>query len=92
MQADEIDPQALEAVKRQERFPLPHNRLGLKLLRWVTRPLVWYQNRDVPSVGRTVDRTIPGPAGRLDVRLYCPQGAGPLPTIQLAGRWRRWQR
>lgn len=59
-----IDPEALEAVKRQERFPLPHNRLGLKLLRWVTRPLVWYQNRDVTSVGRTVDRTIPGPAGR----------------------------
>ena len=39
------------------------------------------RNRNPPSVGRTVDRTIPGPAGDLDVRLYLPDADGPCPTV-----------
>lgn len=31
---------------------------------------MWYQNRDNPAVWATVDRTIPEPDGKLDVRLY----------------------
>ncbi|WP_435181022.1 alpha/beta hydrolase [Halorussus sp. AFM4] len=81
MHADEIDPQARAAVERQDRFPMPHNRLGLKLLRLATRPAMWLQNRNPPSVGATVDRTIPGPAGDLDVRLYLPDADGRFPTI-----------
>nr|WP_233341085.1 alpha/beta hydrolase [Haloprofundus sp. MHR1] len=81
MQADEIDPQAQAAVARQDRFPLPHSRRGLKFLRLVSRPITWVQNRNPPSVGATVDRTIPGPAGELNARLYLPEGGGPVPTV-----------
>ncbi|MCU4741536.1 alpha/beta hydrolase [Natronoglomus mannanivorans] len=81
MHADQIDPQAREAVERQDRFPLPHSRRGVKLLRLVTRPAMWLQNRNPPGVGATVDRTIPGPAGEIDARLYLPDADGPFPTI-----------
>lgn len=81
MHAEEIDPQAMEALERQGRIPLPHNRIGLKLLRLFLRPMMWLRNRDVPSVGSTTDLTIPGPAGDLDARLYLPDGDGPFPTV-----------
>ena len=81
MHADGIDPQAKEAVERQERVPMPHSRRSLKLLRLLSGPAMWIQNRNVPSVGATVDRTIPGPAGDLDVRLYLPAADGPFPTV-----------
>ena len=81
MHAEEIDPQAKRAVQRQERMPMPHSRRGLTLLRLVGRAAMWVQNRDTPSVGRTVDGTIPGPAGDLDARLYLPEGDGPFPTV-----------
>ncbi|HEX8362216.1 MAG TPA: SDR family oxidoreductase [Longimicrobium sp.] len=32
-------------------------------------------------VGSVVDRTIPGPAGPIPVRVYAPQGRGPFPVI-----------
>ncbi|WP_115863256.1 alpha/beta hydrolase [Halorussus litoreus] len=81
MRADEIDPQAEQAVERQQRIPMPHSRRGLKLLRLLSRATVWIQNRNVPAVGATVDRTIPGPAGDLDARLYLPDADGPFPTV-----------
>lgn len=81
MHADEIDPQAKAVVERQERLPLPHSRRGLKLLRLVSRAAMWMQNRNPPSVGATVDRTVPGPAGELDARLYLPDADGPFPTV-----------
>ena len=81
MHADEIDPQAKAAVARQERFPLPHSRAGLKLARLLTGAVTWVQNRDVPSVGRTVDGVVPGPDGDLDARLYLPDADGPFPTV-----------
>lgn len=34
-----------------------------------------------PEVGRVEDRTIPGPAGEIPVRIYTPSGAGPFPTL-----------
>ncbi len=81
MQADEINPQVQAAVERQDRFQLPHSRRGLKLLRLITRPAMWIQNRNPPSVGATVDRTIPGPEGELDARLYLPDANGSFPTV-----------
>ncbi len=81
MQADEMNDQARAAVERQRRFPLPHSRLGVKLLRLLTRPAMWFQNRNPPSVGATVDRTIPGPAGDIDARLYLPDANGRVPTV-----------
>ncbi|QSW98660.1 alpha/beta hydrolase [Haloterrigena alkaliphila] len=81
MEADRIDPQAKDALERQQRIPMPHNRYGLKLFRLLTRPVMRLRNRNGPSVGRTIDRTIPGPAGDLDVRLYLPDAKGPYPTV-----------
>ncbi|NUC72259.1 alpha/beta hydrolase [Haloterrigena sp. SYSU A558-1] len=81
MHADRMDPQAEAAIERQGRLPLPHNRYGLKLLRRLTDPIMGLRNRNGPSVGRTIDRTIPGPAGDLDARLYLPAASGPYPTI-----------
>ena len=63
MEADGIDPQAKEAMERQGRVPMPHSHRGLKLLRCLSSVATWTQNRNNPSVGETVDRTIPGPAG-----------------------------
>ncbi len=34
-----------------------------------------------PEVARVEDRTIPGPAGDLPVRIYTPAGAGPFPGL-----------
>nr|WP_226377492.1 hypothetical protein [Haloterrigena turkmenica] len=81
MNADGLDPQAKAALERQGRLPLPHNRYGLKLLRLLTGPMMRLRNRNGPNVGRTIDRTIPGPAGDLDARLYLPAASGPYPTI-----------
>ncbi|MCO8246074.1 alpha/beta hydrolase [Haladaptatus sp. AB643] len=81
MQADEIDPQAKAAVERQDLFPLPHSRRGVKIARLITQPAMWLQNRNPPSIGATVDRTIPGPADDLDARLYLPDANGPFPTV-----------
>ncbi|WP_226023909.1 alpha/beta hydrolase [Halomicrobium salinisoli] len=81
MHADGIDPQAKRALERQERIPIPHSRTGLKLLRLLSRATSWIQNRNPPSVGATHDRTIPGPDGDLDVRLYLPDADGPFPTV-----------
>jgi len=67
MEADEIDSQAKAAVERQQRIPMPHSRKGLKLLRLLSRATAWVQNRNAPSVGTTVDRTISGPDGDIDV-------------------------
>lgn len=81
MHADEIHPQAKAVVERQDRFPLPHSRHGLTFLRLLSRAVTWVQNRDPPSVGSTVDRSIPGPARDLGARLYLPDADGPFPTV-----------
>ena len=81
MSADQIDPQAKRAAARQSRIPLPHGRYRLKLLRRLTGPLARFQNRNPPSVGATESVTVPGPAGRLDARLYLPAGDPPYPTV-----------
>ncbi|MGH7073253.1 MAG: alpha/beta hydrolase [Stellaceae bacterium] len=39
-----------------------------------------------PAIGAVVDRTIPGPAGEIPVRLYTPFGIGPFPlTVYFHG-------
>ncbi len=36
---------------------------------------------EVAPVGRVENRTIPGPAGEIPVRVYTPEDAGPFPTL-----------
>jgi len=33
------------------------------------------------AVGKVVDRTVPGPAGAIPVRIYSPEGSGPFPLL-----------
>lgn len=81
MHADSLDPQAKRAVDRQDRIPFPHSRRALPVVRLLERIFTRLENRSLPSVGRTVDRTIPGPAGDIDTRLFLPEGTGRFPTV-----------
>jgi len=82
MEADEIHPQARAVLDQRERLGLtPIREVGLRRLRLLSKITDWIRNRNPPAVGRTVDRTIPGPGGDLPVRLYRPRGEGPFPTV-----------
>ena len=81
MTVGEIDPQARAALERLHRYPRRRTRRGLTLLRLLARARTWVENRSLPSVGATVDGSIPGPEGSIDVRLYRPDAAGPFPTV-----------
>ncbi|WP_458210499.1 alpha/beta hydrolase [Haladaptatus sp. NG-SE-30] len=81
MEADAIHPHAKTALQRQQYFPLPHSKRGLRLFRLVTRWLAKLQNRDPLPVGATVDRTIPGADEPLATRLYLPNESGAFPTV-----------
>ncbi|MGB9964147.1 alpha/beta hydrolase [Halobacterium hubeiense] len=79
---EELHPEARAAMERRERLGLTSLRsVGVRPLRLLERATSWWQNRNPPEVGRVVDRTIPGPAGDLPVRLYRPAGDGPFPTV-----------
>lgn len=41
----------------------------------------WQPSADLEDVASVVDRTIPGPAGPLPVRVYTPFGSGPFPVL-----------
>ncbi|SIR76049.1 acetyl esterase [Haladaptatus litoreus] len=81
MEADELHPQAKNALKRHQRFSLPHSERGLHFFRLFSRAASWILNRNPPAVGATVERTIPGPDGSLSTKLYLPQESGSFPTI-----------
>jgi acetyl esterase len=82
MDEADIHPQAREVLERRRKLGLTSLRdVGVRRLRWLNRLVNWWQNRNPPAVGRTVDRTIPGPDGDLPVRLYRPHGDGPFPTV-----------
>ncbi len=38
-------------------------------------------NAGAPEIGSIVDRTIPGPAGDIPVKVFTPKGAGPFPLL-----------
>jgi len=80
---DGLHPEARAALERRERFtPDSLRDAGIRRLRWLERATSWWQNRDPPAVGGVTDATIPGPAGRIPVRAYRPEGDdGPYPTV-----------
>ncbi|WP_266081652.1 alpha/beta hydrolase [Haladaptatus caseinilyticus] len=81
MEADEIHPQAKSVLKRQQYIPLPHSERGLRLFRLFTHVTARIRNRNPPTVGKIVNRTIPGSDEPLEAKLYLPEGSGPHPTI-----------
>src|SRR4029079_11694052 len=36
---------------------------------------------DLPALASTVDSSFPGPAGDVPIRIYTPEGQGPLPVV-----------
>ena len=80
MTAD-LHPQAEAVAQSQQRVRSLLPGQNVTVLRALTRLGAWIRNRDAPEVGRTVDRTIPGPDGSIPVRIYRPHGSGPFPTI-----------
>jgi acetyl esterase len=54
-------------------LPPEHARLALKMMR---APSV-----EETPVAKVENRTIPGPAGEIPVRIYTPEGGGPFPTL-----------
>ncbi|MDS0299530.1 alpha/beta hydrolase [Halogeometricum sp. S1BR25-6] len=80
MHADEIHPQARAAMASQVDLSRLR-RFGPKPLRLLARVANRWENRNPPEVGDVTDRTVPGPAGAIPVRVYRPRGGGPSPTV-----------
>jgi acetyl esterase len=59
----------------------PNHQLSVPEARQATIARAALSAGDPESVGRVEDRTIPGPAGSLPVRLYWPLGVGPFPVL-----------
>jgi len=82
MDEADLHPQAEAALERRRKLGLSSLRdVGVRRLRWLGRLMNWWQNRNPPAVGRTVERSIPGPDGDLPIRIYRPHGDGPFPTV-----------
>lgn len=76
---DELDPQAAAIVERQQRLGRFLPSQSVRGLRALTRLGAWL--RDAPPVAQTADRTVPGPAGEIPIRVYRPEGEKPFPTV-----------
>jgi len=74
-----LDPQAQQVLDLFNAAPA----FDLKASPDVARALFAQMNRPDASVdlARTEERTIPGPAGEIPVRLYAPEADGPLPVL-----------
>jgi acetyl esterase len=79
---DEPHPDVKRVMAQRERFrPLPLPTMGARGLRLLTKLGLWLQTADPPTVGSTTDRSIPGPDGDVDVRVYRPTVTGETPTV-----------
>lgn len=77
-----MHPEAEAMLERRRRFGLtPLHEHGARRLRLLSRIADWFRNRNPPAVESVTDRTIPGPAGELPVRIYRPAGDEPTPTL-----------
>jgi acetyl esterase len=80
MQADEPHPEAGAVLDRvAELDVVPFEQHGPEGAREVTRAL--RPDVDGPPVGAVTDRTVPGPAGEIPIRVYRPDGEGRFPVL-----------
>jgi acetyl esterase len=76
-----LDPQARVVLDQMAAMGLPP--LG-SLSPEETRRNMELRNASMPPgepVAKTEDRTIPGPGGEIPIRIYWPEGTGPLPVL-----------
>ena len=74
-----LDPQAAAVIEAVEALGLPPvNEVSPDEARanFEARP-----RAAGPDVGNVEDRTVPGPAGEIPVRVFTPEGAGPFPIL-----------
>jgi|GEM_PF-37263 len=71
-----LGPKPLDTLTAEEarRQPTPAEAVGALLRKHG-------KSAEPEAVGRVVDRTIPGPAGEIPIRVYAPEGTGPFPVI-----------
>jgi acetyl esterase len=77
-----LDPavQAMRERRRRDQVP-PLYTLSISEAREADLAAIQADAGDPEPVYRIVDRTLPGPAGRLPVRIYRPRRRGPLPAL-----------
>jgi acetyl esterase len=73
-----IDPQ-IAAMFANVQIP-PSRALPLEALRQMVRDAAKQTPPPAVALKSVEDRTIPGPAGEIPVRIYTPEGTGPFPT------------
>lgn len=75
-QLQELDPKPIEALSAEEarEQPTPADAV-MEVLEEQDR------STDPQAVARVENRTIPGPGGKLPIRIYTPYGQGPFPVI-----------
>ncbi len=74
-----VDPQIQAMLDEVAGLPAMHI-LPVETVRAGSEKRYASGSREVP-VGKVGDRTIPGPAGDMKLRVYTPEGAGPFPLI-----------
>lgn len=75
-----LDPQLEAMFAAQPEWP-PIRTLPLDMLRDAVRSSSVQLPPPAVTLASVADRTIPGPAGEIPVRIYTPEGVGPFPVI-----------
>lgn len=75
-----LDPKVKATLDQQAALPPLHTLPVEMVRRGIANSLHLLPTSSAP-VARVEDRTVPGPAGELPIRVYTPEGQGPFPLI-----------
>ncbi|HEY3111943.1 MAG TPA: alpha/beta hydrolase [Chloroflexota bacterium] len=77
-----LDPQARALLDERARWGLPpHHQVTPEVARKNTLARLELQPVPIEPVERVENRTIPGPAGEIPIRIYAPAASGPLAVL-----------
>ena len=76
-----LDPQVKAMLDQMQGMP-PMQTLPVDAVRAGTLQMAAAMKAlPTPAIAQATDRTIPGPAGDIPVRIYTPEGPGPFPLL-----------
>jgi acetyl esterase len=75
-----LDPQAQAYLEMMKQLNIHYDTLTPAQAREAIKAMLAARPAGEP-VARVEDRTIPGPASEIPIRIYTPQGSGPLPVL-----------